>query len=61
MVITLEYNVENTIEAAKQEGIGEGIEKGEERGKKKVQNYVLELMAKGLSYEEIKKKIEEVS
>ncbi|MCL1911398.1 MAG: Rpn family recombination-promoting nuclease/putative transposase [Leptospirales bacterium] len=53
MVITLEYNLKDAIEAAREEGM--------EEGKKEVQSYVLELMAQGLSYEEIKKKIEEVS
>ena len=40
---------------AKEEGRQEGIEEGLEKG----QDYVLELMAQGLSYEEIRKKIEE--
>ncbi|MCL1911459.1 MAG: hypothetical protein FWG13_04585 [Leptospirales bacterium] len=53
MNMLLEYNVEDAIEAAREEGI--------ERGKKEVQSYVLELMAQGLGYEEIKKKVEEVS
>ena len=47
------------IKEGKREGIKEGMEKGKNEGKKEGQNYVLELMAQGLSYEEIKKKIEE--
>jgi len=54
--------IEEGIEKGRVEGIGEGLEKGMvegiEKGKKEGQNYVLELMAQGLSYEEIKKKIE---
>ncbi|MCL2025885.1 MAG: Rpn family recombination-promoting nuclease/putative transposase [Leptospirales bacterium] len=44
-----EYNVDIAMKVAREEG----IEKG--------QNHILELMAQGLSYEEIKKKIEETS
>ena len=40
-------------------GIKEGRQKGKEEGRLEGQDYVLELMAQGLSYEEIRKKIEE--
>jgi len=43
------------LEVAHRDGIQTGIEKGREEGR----DYVLDLMAKGLSYEEIRKKIEE--
>ena len=49
-----EYNVKDHIEVIREEYMEKGIEKGLKKG----QNYVLELMAQGLSYEEIKKKIE---
>ena len=45
-MIKFEYSFKDELRAAR----GEGIEKG--------QNYVMELMAQGLSYEEIKKKLE---
>ena len=53
-MLMFEYNLEDHIEAVREAG----IEKGVEKGKKEGQSYVLELMAQGLSYEEIKKKIE---
>ena len=40
-----------------EQGLEQGIEKGIEQGEKRV-NYLLELMEQGLSYEEIKKKLE---
>ena len=52
-VIRLEA-LEEGIKKGKNEGIEEGLKEGLKEG----QNYVLELMAQGLSYEEIKKKIE---
>ena len=52
MLIT-EYNIDDAIEVAREEGMEKGI--------KKVQSYVLELIDRGLSGEEIKKKIEEAS
>ena len=64
-----EYSLKDAIEVAREEGIERGraegietgMEKGVEKGMQKVQNYVLELIAQGLSHEEIKKKIEEMS
>ncbi|MCL1912147.1 MAG: Rpn family recombination-promoting nuclease/putative transposase [Leptospirales bacterium] len=53
----LKYDEKVALEVAREEG----MERGMEKGKKEVQSYVLELIAQGLSYEEIKKKIEEVS
>ena len=47
------------IQEGMQKGIEKGREEGREEGKKEVQNYVLELIAQGLTYEEIKKKLEE--
>ena len=41
-----------------EKGIKKGIKKGMKKGIEKGQNYVMELMAQGLSYEEIKKKLE---
>ena len=49
-MITLEYSLKDAIEVAREEGIEKGVEKG--------QDYVLKLMKQGLSYEEIKKKVE---
>ena len=54
-MLTTEFNMDTALKVARKEGRQEGIEKGREE----VQNYVLELMAQGLSYEEIKKKLEE--
>ena len=68
-----EYNFKDAIEVIREESIekgikkgikkgrAEGIEKGLEKGLEKGQNYVLGLMAQGLSYEEIKKKIKKAS
>jgi len=50
--------IEEGIEKGMQKGRIEGIEKGKKEGKEEGQKYVLELMAQGLTYEEIKKKIE---
>jgi flagellar biosynthesis/type III secretory pathway protein FliH len=58
-MLTAEFNMDKALEVARWEALEEGIEKGIEKGMQKVQNYVLELMAQGLSYEEIKKKLEE--
>jgi hypothetical protein len=55
-MLTREFDMDKALEVARWEGIEKGLEKGLEKG----QNYVLELMAQGLSYEEIKKKIEKV-
>ena len=64
-MIKLEYSFKDELKAAREEGMEKGIEKGREKGKKEGkkegQNYVMRLMAQGLSYEEIKKKIEKSS
>jgi len=64
-MLMTEHNVKDAIEVAREEGIEKGIErgieKGIEKGMEKTKNYVLDLMAQGLSHEEIKKKIEEIS
>ena len=52
-MIKLEYSFKDELKFARKEGIEEGLKEG--------QNYVLELMAQGWSYEEIKKKIEKTS
>ena len=49
-----EYTMKDAIEVIREETMEKGLKKGRAEGKK----YVLELMAQGLSYEEIKKKIE---
>jgi len=60
-----EYNVDIAMKVAREEamekGWEEGMEKGIEKGMEKAKNYVLELLAQGLSQEEIKKKIEKIS
>ena len=50
-----ELDRQSDLAIAKFEGKEEGMQKGIEKG----QDYVLDLMAQGLTYEEIKKKIEE--
>jgi predicted transposase/invertase (TIGR01784 family) len=52
-MIKLEYTLKDAIKFARKEGKEEGMEKGIKKGL----DYVLELMAQGLSNEEIKKKI----
>ena len=49
-----EYNLEDHMEVIHKKGLRQGLEKGREEV-----NYVLELVAQGLSYEEIRKKLEE--
>ena len=56
-MIKLEYSFKDELKFARKEGKAEGREEGKAEG----QNYILELMAQGLSYEEIKKKIEKAS
>jgi predicted transposase/invertase (TIGR01784 family) len=62
-MLTAEFNMDEALKVARWEGLEEGIEKGMEKGmqkgKKEGQDYVLKLMAQGLTYEEIKKKIEQ--
>jgi len=50
-MLTTEFNMDTALKVARKEGRDEGRDEG--------QDYVLELMAQGLSYEEIRKKIEE--
>jgi len=56
-MMKFEYSFKDELRAAR----GEGREEGMEKGKKEGQNYVMGLMAQGLSYEEIKKKLEKPS
>ena len=56
-MLTAEFNLEEYKKVHYLEGVEDGIEEGEKKG----QNYVLELMEQGLSYEEIKKKLEKTS
>jgi len=64
-MLTAEFKLEDALEVARwegrEEGIEKGIKKGMQKGIEKGKNYVLELMAQGLSYEEIKKKVEKES
>ncbi|MCL2155800.1 MAG: hypothetical protein FWH53_09070, partial [Leptospirales bacterium] len=48
------------IQKGLKEGLKKGRKEGIEEGRKEVQNYILDLMAQGLSYEEIKNKINEL-
>jgi len=59
-MLTAEFKLEDALEVARWEGREEGIEEGKAEGEKKV-NYMLKLMKQGLSYEEIKKKVEKKS
>jgi len=56
-MLTAEFKLEDALEVARWEGREEGVQKGKKEGL----NYVLKLMAQGLSYEEIKKKVEKES
>ncbi|MCL1864900.1 MAG: hypothetical protein FWF73_03715 [Spirochaetes bacterium] len=56
-MLTIEYSLKDAIAGAREEGMERGIEKGKEEGQK----YVLGLLEQGLTYEEIKKKIEKKS
>jgi len=55
-----QLDMQNELVYAKREGIAEGIAEGIEQGIEQGQDYVLKLMAQGFTYEEIKKKIEEM-
>jgi tellurite resistance protein len=50
-MIAMEFSIDFALEAARAEALAEGIKKGKE----KAQNYVLELLDKGYSTEEIRK------
>jgi predicted transposase/invertase (TIGR01784 family) len=58
-MLATEFDMDIALEVAHRDGMQTGIEKGREEGREQFQNYVLDLMAQGLSYEEIKKIIEE--
>ena len=53
-----QLDIQSRESILRREGREEGMQKGLEEGRKEV-NYVLELVAQGLTYEEIKKKLEE--
>jgi len=55
---SLVYNEKVARKVGIEIGREEGLERGIEKGKKEGQDYVLELMKQGLSYDEIKKKLE---
>ena len=67
-MLTAEFNLDEykkvmrneALKEGRAEGFEEGMEQGIKQGEKRV-NYVLELMAQGLSYEEIKKRLEKMS
>ena len=59
-MLTTEFDLDEYKEVIRMEGKKEGKAEGIKEGKEEVQNYVLGLMAQGLSYEEIKKKIEKI-
>ena len=59
LVTAKREGIREGMEKGIQKGKEEGMQKGIEKGRKEVQNYVLELVAQGLSYEEIRKKLEE--
>ncbi|MCL1912193.1 MAG: Rpn family recombination-promoting nuclease/putative transposase [Leptospirales bacterium] len=59
--IAIKVAREEAMEKGMEKGIEKGMEKGRTEGKKEGQKYVLKLMAQGLSYEEIKKKVEKPS
>ena len=56
-MLTAEFNLDEYKKVKYLEGVEDGIEEGEKR----IKDYVLELMEQGLSYEEIKKKLEKTS
>ena len=60
-MLTAEFNLEEYKKVKYLEGMEEGIEKGKKEGLKEGEQRVLELMKQGLSYEEIKKKLEKTS
>jgi predicted transposase/invertase (TIGR01784 family) len=61
-MLTTDFDIDEYKEVLRLEefekGIEKGMEKGIEEGMEKGETYVLKLMAQGLSYEQIKKKIE---
>ena len=54
-----EYDFDTHMKVIREEGIEEGIEIGEHRGGQKKQEYVLGLIAQGLTAEEIKQRLEQ--
>ena len=57
-MLTAEFNLEEYKKIKYLEGMKEGKKEGLEEGERRVKDYVLELMKQGLSYDEIKKKLE---
>ena len=57
----LEYNAKTAMKVARREAMEKGMEQGIEQGEKRIKDYVIELMEQGLSYEEIKKRLEKPS
>ena len=53
----LEWNTEDAIAYAREEGREEGIEKGVDIGIEKRNQYVLELLDQGLTNEEIRQRL----
>ncbi|MCL2008357.1 MAG: hypothetical protein FWG77_09755 [Treponema sp.] len=58
LAVRYEEGVEDGLEKGIEIGVEKGIEIGVEKGKQELQKYVLELIAQGLSSEEIKKRLE---
>jgi len=56
MLLT-EWNLDEAIEVAREEGFEEGLEEGRMEGRKKYLQYVLELLNQGLTTEEIKERL----
>ena len=57
----MEIGIKEGREKGLEEGMEKGIKEGERKGEKKGEQRVLDLMAQGLTYEEIKKKIEKTA
>ena len=56
MLLT-EWNIEEAKEVWREEALEEGRVEGREEGREAERNYVLELLAQGLSAEEIKRRL----
>jgi len=53
-----EWNMEDALAVAREEGHEDGFEKGLEKGREKEQREIYELLSRGLSIEEIKLRLQ---
>jgi len=58
-MLTLDWNLNDALAVAREEGREDGIEEGREEGREEERDYVLDLLNQGLSVEEIRERLEQ--